>query len=146
MSAAEAREVRKLAWTGGMRKTYRDTPRAFISCACRSGPSWYCGHGNCGSCHRTEPLRSCETYIVNRDGGVAYLPEDYVHPTDTSAIGPRRTSAAQVWLADRVCRWKCPCACHAPEPAVEQAAPHTEETVPAPARQLTGNWEQPTLL
>lgn len=136
MTDTEAAQVRELAWTQGMRKTFSDTPGFYRACACQAGRTWHCAHGSHSSCHRAMPLRSIEAYIVGRGGGVAHLPEEYQHPTDTSAIGPRTTAAAQVWLADRVCRWVCPCECHGPE-----------TTTPAPAdrRRFGGPWEQPAL-
>lgn len=39
------------------------------------------------------------------------LPGLYEHPSP-SATGAHHTSTAQVWLADRVCRWVCDCECH----------------------------------
>jgi hypothetical protein len=34
------------------------------------------------------------------------------HKSRTSATGPHKTWAADVWHANRVCRWLCPCDCH----------------------------------
>lgn len=132
MSPEQAAWVRATVWTQGMRKIHRDTPRFYTACPCESGPSWHCRHGAHGSCRSTTPSRSAETSITTREGRVTVFPGPYVHPTPT-ATGPQRTADAQVWLADRVCRWVCSCPCH------------TETAQAAPVRQMADGWEQPGL-
>uniref|UniRef100_UPI0005925736 hypothetical protein n=1 Tax=Nocardiopsis potens TaxID=1246458 RepID=UPI0005925736 len=57
--------------------------------------------------------RRVEEGRLLRPGGeyAAEFAEPYAHPTP-SATGRHRTAVAQVWLADRVCRWVCSCGCH----------------------------------
>lgn len=105
--------VRDHVWTAAMRRTYRTVPGLTSRCACECGPSSHCTNGRHDQCGRATPLPSVETFICGPDGEtVACFAEPYEHPTPT-ATGPRRTYAAQVWLADRVCAWRCPCDCHA---------------------------------
>lgn len=63
-----------------------------IACPCQWGPTGHCHqdrHAACGA-HVSTP------------------PETHVWTT-------RRKNTTPVWLADRTCRWWCPCECH-PEP------------------------------
>ena len=110
--ALDAAWIRDHVWTQAMRKQFAEVPGFYLLCACQYGPTTSCREGQHQRCHRAEPLRSDETYILKR-GGIypAYFAEPYAHKTDTSATGPQFTPAAQVWLADRVCRWVCPCDC-----------------------------------
>jgi len=112
LTALDAAWIRDNVWTPAMRKQFTEVPGFYLLCACQYGPTTSCREGQHQRCHRAEPLRSDETYILKR-GGIypAYFAEPYAHKTDTSATGPQFTSAAQVWLADRVCRWVCPCGC-----------------------------------
>lgn len=111
-SALNAAWIREHAWTPAMRKQFGEVPGFYLMCACQFGLTTWCREGSHGRCCRAEPLRSSETYILRR-GGIypAYFAEPYAHKTDTSATGPQFTQLAQVWLADRVCRWVCPCDC-----------------------------------
>jgi hypothetical protein len=95
-----------------MRRTYLTTPGVYTRCACEGAQTGHCSQGRHRACGRSTPLRAVETYICTPDGLVTNLPKLFRHATDTSATGPSRTSAAQVWLADRVCRWTCTCTCH----------------------------------
>lgn len=105
-----------------MRKTDREVPGFYHACACQSGLTSWCQHDQHDRCHRAEPLRSVETYICGTGGStVLAFPAPYEHRTDDSATGPQFTDLAQVWLADRVCRWVCPCNCHAALPAPRPA-------------------------
>lgn len=111
-TAGEAAWIRGHAWTPAMRRTHRTVPGLTSTCACQSGLTSWCWHDQHGRCHRAAPLGDVHTFICGPDGEtVLSFPQPYTHPTDT-ATGPRRTYAAQVWLADRVCRWVCPCDCH----------------------------------
>lgn len=106
--------IRKHAWTQPMRKQYREVPAFFRTCACQSGPTHWCGTDRHDRCHRAEPQRTTAAIVCGPDGITALaFPEPYEHPTDDSATEPQHEHAAFVWLADRVCRWVCPCDCHA---------------------------------
>lgn len=128
MTPQEAAWVREHVWTGAMRKTHRDVPAFFTRCLCQSGPSTWCQMDRHDRCHRATDLPACEAYITNSVEQVAYFGEAYGHPT-LSATGWHYERAAMVWLADRVCRWVCPCECGhdgrragmpAPRPVYEQ--------------------------
>lgn len=115
----QAAWIRDHAWTPAMRKTHREVPAFFRTCDCQYGLTSWCQHDQHDRCHRAPPLRSVETYICDTTGTTPLaFAAPYEHRTDTSATGPQFTSLAQVWLADRVCRWVCPCTCHTapPEP------------------------------
>jgi hypothetical protein len=114
MTEAEAAWVRENVWTQPMRKTHREVPAFYVTCACQRSLTSWCGIGRCELCHRATPQRSYETVICGQSGNdPRYFPEPYAHDTDVSAIGPRRERLAMVWLADRACRWVCPHTCHA---------------------------------
>lgn len=66
-------------------------------------------------CHLGVPLPLSETIIMGRDQVAAAFVEPYRYPA-ASATGWHPTRAAQVWLADRTCRWSCPCDCGHPGP------------------------------
>ncbi|MFF0526571.1 DUF6248 family natural product biosynthesis protein [Actinomadura nitritigenes] len=109
MTETAAAWVREHAWTSAMRKTFASTPGFFTACACQySGGE--CRHGD--RCHRREPLVIPIGSVMQRGGEYTALhPEPYQHPTPT-ATGPQHTAHAQVWYADRTCRWVCDCECH----------------------------------
>lgn len=112
MTPDAAAWIRDKVWTPAMRKQFAEVPGFYLSCACQWGLTTYCREGNHDRCHRAEPLRSDMTSILRRGGThSAHFREPYAHKTDTSATGPKYTTVAQVWLADRVCRWVCPCDC-----------------------------------
>jgi hypothetical protein len=110
------------AWTQPMRKQFAEVPGHYLVCPCQYGLTTYCREGQHDRCHRAEPLRSDAASILRRGGThPAHFREPYAHKTDTSATGPQCTSVAQVWLADRVCRWICPCGCgHASKPVSDR--------------------------
>lgn len=118
MTGQAAEWIRANVWTPAMRKSHRDAPRAAFSCSCQYGASQYCERGEHGRCHVGKGLPSCEAFITDKADRVLYLPAEFAYPTLT-ATGARPTRAAQVWLADRVCRWACPCPCHSPADAIE---------------------------
>lgn len=118
--AEAAAWIRAHAWTAGMRKIYKETPGFYTACACQFGTTTHCATGHCDRCHRATPLRDYATVIALPGNRCAYFPEPYAHLTDVSATGPRYEDLAMVWLADRVCRWVCPHACHAAPAAPEQ--------------------------
>ncbi|WP_119728365.1 DUF6248 family natural product biosynthesis protein [Thermomonospora amylolytica] len=109
----QAAWIREHVWTKAMRKTFAEVPAFYTTCACEWGLSIRCKRGQHDQCAAGKPLR---TYagIVTFDGNrPAHWPDYFTHPTDADATGPRHTCLALVWLADRVCRWVCPCRCHA---------------------------------
>jgi hypothetical protein len=110
-TAERAAWIRDKVWPAAMRKTHRAVPRFYLMCACQHGLTSYCKTDQHEQCHRADPQAHHDGYITNRRDQVLYLTEAYEHPT-TSATGPHYERAAMVWLADRVCRWVCPCTCH----------------------------------
>jgi hypothetical protein len=66
------------------------------------------------------PLPRLETSICGPRGGVVGFKEPYRH-LSVSATGWHPTTAAMVWLADRTCRWACPCDCAHPGPTPAHA-------------------------
>ncbi|RSN46567.1 Lsr2 family protein [Actinomadura sp. WAC 06369] len=115
MTETEAAWIREHAWLPAMRRLFASVPGYFTACACQYGMT-RCDHGE--RCHRREPLVLPIGSILSADGEHdARHREPYAHPTPT-ATGPKRTDVAQVWYADRSCRWVCDCECHAePDPA-----------------------------
>ncbi|SNS80592.1 Lsr2 family protein [Actinomadura mexicana] len=109
MTDADAAWIRDNVWPPAMRRTFGEVPGFFVACACQySGAE--CRHGD--RCHRREPLTLPLGAVFQRGGEHAAIhPEPYRHPTPT-ATGPKRTRHAQVWYADRTCRWVCDCECH----------------------------------
>lgn len=105
--------IRGNAWRKPMRKDYAEHAGYIHHCACQWGVTTWCEVGNHKKCvGGLKPRRTTETAITSRGGGCAVLPEPYRHLVDTSATRPKREQYALVWLADRVCRWACPCTCH----------------------------------
>ncbi len=111
MTPEQAAWVRENVWTGSMRKTYREVPGFFQRCACESGRTSWCVEGKHGRCHRATPMPHYETVITTKSEQVTEFAASFTHPT-VSATGWRCERVAMVWLADRVCRWVCPCECH----------------------------------
>jgi hypothetical protein len=93
-----------------------------------------------GAAYRHWSFRCCsspETYLTNRREQVISFGEPYEHPTP-SITGPRRMREAMVWLADRICRWVCPCQCHAPTVIEAQPGPLGEPERPQLLAALPG--------
>lgn len=131
MDADAAAWVREVVWTQRMRKTHSEVPDAASTCWCQAGPSGHCKADRHGKCwhNGNPPFASPETYVCGRDGtSVLAFAERFEHAT-TSATGPKRAQAAMVWLADRACRWRCPCGCHTPSTAT--AAPPAAAVAPS---------------
>lgn len=112
LSADAAEWIREHAWTGRMREIFREVPGFYLACACEYGITHGCSVGKHSKCHRSTALPSSETVICASGGHVRAFRKPFRHKSRTSATGPRKTSAADVWHADRVCRWLCPCGCH----------------------------------
>lgn len=110
MTPAEGEWVRANAWTRAMRKEGADWRTA---CACQYMPTTYCTTGQHDRCHRATPSPpSWEALICDKTGIYpVYHAEPNRYPTP-SLTGPKRERVAQVWLADRMCRWRCGCSCH----------------------------------
>jgi hypothetical protein len=124
MTPDEAAWVRANAWTGAMRKTYREVPAFYTTCACQASATAWCQTGGHDKCGRGEPLPTSLTVIVRRDGGVAHFAAPYAHPHRT-ATGMHCHAFAEVWLAGHVCAWRCRCPddCHNQPVVPEPAAP-----------------------
>lgn len=121
----DAEWVRENAWTGAMRKTFREVPGFYLTCACQWG-------GPCLNdtrhpdrherCHvGTHSLADYETIISPRGGiGTLAFREPYRYPTP-SATGWRRSTVAMVWLATHRCAWRCRCDCGHPRTDIAHA-------------------------
>lgn len=150
MKPEQAEWVRANVWTQGMRNQFLTSPGYYTTCACLSGMSSWCRTGKHERCHRASPLASWEGLICDRSGKYPVeFREEFRHPSQTSATGPSRERLAMVWLADRVCRWVCPCECghptHAelvttakPAPLPEPSRPVAYELVTLPGLELAG--------
>lgn len=114
MTPEQAAWVREHAWTKAMARTFQESPGFYLKCACQRGTTWYCANGKCGRCHRAKPgPPDWEDVICDKTGNrPLYFATPYQHPTP-SITGDRRERVAQVWLADRTCRWVCSCPHHA---------------------------------
>jgi hypothetical protein len=136
MTETAAAWVREHVWTKKMRHAYKTTPGHVHACACQWGPTQHCKTSNHTACrHNTlAPHQVQETYVCGSDGDtVLSFTERFTYPTG-SAVGPKRSAAAMVWLADRACRWRCPCGCHtttgvAPVPPPAAPEPQTDTPV-----------------
>ncbi len=116
MTPEQAAWVREFAWPASwQRSDLADVTR----CPCQRGISADCVAGRHGRCVAGVPR--VETYIRDVHGRITHLPELPRHPAMT-ALGPCHTRAAQVWLADRTCRWLCPCPHHNPAKSFAQDA------------------------
>lgn len=101
--------IRDHAWTPAMRNPFLLAVGVYSTCLCQNGRSHACGRGQHKQC--PDPLRSWHTIIRRPDNTVAQFPKPYQHRTE-SDLGADYERSAFVWLADRVCRWQCPCNCH----------------------------------
>lgn len=138
MTPDAAAWVRAHVWTPAMRAMFREVPGFWLTCACQHA-------GPCQSsarhpdrherCHVGTPLPTYETIIRPRGGtGVAAFSRPYRYPT-ASATGWHHTAAAQVWLADRRCAWRCACPCGHPRTDIAHA-PARNPMRPIRAEQL----------
>ncbi|MFI6909898.1 DUF6248 family natural product biosynthesis protein [Nonomuraea sp. NPDC050394] len=125
MTPDEAAWVREHAWTERMRHVETTAwPGHYTQCACQRLDCHPCTHNQHNRCTRG-PRQSREGMIADRTGvHPACFAQPYQHVTIDGP--PRPTPVAQVWLADRVCRWSCPCPCGrptAPKPATYELVP-----------------------
>jgi hypothetical protein len=106
--------TRANAWTDQLRTQFTNGRDANLRCACHVDLTEYARPGEHCPCGRwVDPFAPMhETEIRGRYGHARILPESYTHETRTR-IGPRHERLAMVWLADRLCRPRCSCDCHA---------------------------------
>lgn len=100
--------IRDHAWTPAMRNRHALIP-GYDRCLCQSGRTHMCANNEHDRCD-LGTLTDWHTIIRRPDDTVAQFPEPYRHPTE-SDLGAAYERSAFVWLADRVCRWQCPCDC-----------------------------------
>lgn len=109
MSEDAAAWVRTYAWTPKMRKTFEEVPGSYLRCGCQGGMTGHCDAGRHGKCRAGEARVTVEGWITNSSEIVL------------------DSRGGQVWLADRDCRYRCPCGCHdgqvPPASAREDVAP-----------------------
>lgn len=110
MTADDAAWVREHVWTDGMRRVeYQVWPGCYTRCECQRDVCHQCGRGVHELCNAI-PRQSDEGMIADKTGvHPACFKEPYKHRTIDGP--PRPTPVAQVWLADRICRWACRCDC-----------------------------------
>uniref|UniRef100_UPI003F49504A DUF6248 family natural product biosynthesis protein n=1 Tax=Amycolatopsis sp. CA-151526 TaxID=3239921 RepID=UPI003F49504A len=92
MTKEQARWIREVVWTEHHRK-WCGGPRDWHRCRCQWGVSDNCRRGEHRTCTKIRssgPLSGPDTYLT--------------------ISGDKRLHVA-VWLADRTCRWTCPCNC-----------------------------------
>lgn len=120
MLSDQAAWIRENAWTPAMRKTHTEVPGFRTNCSCQWGLTSWCQHDQHGRCHRATPHPTYATLICGRGGERPLtFAEPYEHKTP-SITGAYYEYGAMVWLADRICRWICPCHCHAAPAAPAQ--------------------------
>ena len=107
MTPTEAAWVRAHAWPQWMRDEHASGAAALRDP--RPASSWWCGRGRCSECAPYRPAAP-ETYIRTRGGHIARMAAPYAHPARL-ATGREAIAEASVWLADRVCPWRCACTC-----------------------------------
>ncbi|WP_372672625.1 DUF6248 family natural product biosynthesis protein [Amycolatopsis kentuckyensis] len=118
MSEEDAAWIRDTVWPKQLRAVHASAPKFHLRCACQYGVTGHCasndGHEECQFAKPdATPQRSSETWITRKDGTVI--------------------NGAEVWLADRVCRWSCPCECgHKPPKKKRKAKRRTRPALPAP--------------
>lgn len=104
--------IRRNVWTDGMRRVqYQVWPGFYTRCECQRDICYQCRRGEHERCNAI-PRQNCEGMIADKTGtNPAYFAERdrYKHITIDGA--PQPTVVAQVWLADRICRWACLCDC-----------------------------------
>lgn len=119
MSEEDAAWIRDTVWTKPMRGTFASSPRFELACACQWGPTGSCADGRHEECQFAKPgagpERDSETSITRAAGSVI--------------------NGAEVWLADRICRWTCPCGCGHQPPKKKRKAKRRPKLAPtAPPR------------
>lgn len=95
-------------------RTLVETQGSFLHrCACQKGNSEPCRAGRHGDCAHHKHARYYAQGQAETNFGRSYSPWSVTWPGFISV---------DVWLADRVCAWRCPCDCHtaAPSPATPE--------------------------
>ncbi|MEQ4726252.1 DUF6248 family natural product biosynthesis protein [Nonomuraea sp. B19D2] len=110
MTEDDAAWVRKHVWTDGMRRVqYKVHPGVYTRCECQRDVCYSCHRGVHERCIGI-PRQDREGMIAGKSGvHPACFKEPYKHVTIDGP--PHATCVAQVWLADRICRWACRCGC-----------------------------------
>lgn len=107
-------------------------------CPCLGGTYVSCRRGDHEACPVADDtsiwgrLGEVET-LIYRAGG---QPAKALEALYRREMSPRSNHIALVWIADRVCRWKCLCGCHAPAPKSE-TVPRTPGLIELPLFDLT---------
>lgn len=126
MNPAQAVWVRTWVWTEQMRGDYEKYPDTVgfdaHHCECQFGLTPHCEEGRCGECEAAGgPQPGAEATINASPEGrypMLWKPSPFTHPATAygtaSGVRERPDIVVHVWLADRVCRWFCPCSCHPP--------------------------------
>ncbi|MEV4749021.1 DUF6248 family natural product biosynthesis protein [Streptosporangium sp. NPDC049248] len=115
MSPVEAAWVQAHVWTDGMRRVESLAwPGFYTRCECQRTRCYQCDRGKHEQCSGM-PRQAREGMIADKSGtGPACFRESYQHRTIDGP--PLATVVAQVWLADRICRWACRCDCKGKRP------------------------------
>lgn len=104
--------IRQHVWTDGMRRVeFQVRPGFYTRCECQRDVCHQCSRGVHERCNAI-PRQNREGMIADKSGvaPACFTERDrYEHVTIDGA--PQRTVVAQVWLADRICRWACRCDC-----------------------------------
>lgn len=110
MTEDDAAWIREQVWTDGMRRVeFEVWPGYYSRCECQRDICYSCDRGAHEMCNAI-PRQSDEGMIADKTGvHPACFKDPYEHVTIDGA--PKATTVAQVWLADRICRWSCQCAC-----------------------------------
>lgn len=117
MTDQQAAWVRATVWTPDMRRGL--TGPSIQRCACQiQVTTWACRNSQHDLCE-LDQHPDYETTIWSHGGlRPAVFPTTNRHKTRADG-GYRRRADALVWLADRVCRWACPCECRHPAAAAK---------------------------
>jgi len=104
------------AWvrTNVLPSALAETQGSFLHrCACQKGSSEPCREGRHGDCAHHKHAAYYAQGQAEASLGRSYSPWSVTWP---GFIG------VDVWLADRVCAWRCPCKCHAAAPPPDAPA------------------------
>jgi hypothetical protein len=138
MTEDHAAWVREHVWTDGMRRVENEIrPGCYTRCECQRDVCYQCGRGAHERC-MGKPRTDREGMIADKTGvHPACFAEPYNHRTIDGP--PHPTPVAQVWLADRICRWACRCACKpsAPMSPINAAWVRRNAWTPAFAERMT---------
>jgi hypothetical protein len=132
----EAAWVRANVWTAAMLKVETATyPGTYTQCQCQRFDCHQCQRGVHEDCMR-QPRQTPEGMVADKSGvAPACFAEPYKHITVDGPWKP--TTVAQVWLADRICRWECRCDCQGKRPMSPWEAAWVQDNVWTPAMRKT---------